>query len=236
MRTKMDLQSSYLDLSYSPYKKSLRYIAVWEKSSRLCKAYHPGVPPCFFPSQFLPQSLLSNPQSLQSLPLFVQQCPSSQVYLQFCNEDNSKKNQPASKTVLNRNILLDAPMPTSLGGRSGVCSEARPPSPLSSIYSSIRLVYNARAASQSHRHTPNRSTSRLSSKYTEIDGTRNEDLPRLSFSNRTRKNQEFLALNVNQQKWENADYCHVKRITDECRALILLVSEELLNLEYPGIP
>ncbi|GEQ67603.1 hypothetical protein JCM33374_g1268 [Metschnikowia sp. JCM 33374] len=57
-----------------------RYIAAWDFSAQLCSIEHPGIAPCFFPSDF---SVTPGRRSAQSITTLVERCPSLIFYEQY---------------------------------------------------------------------------------------------------------------------------------------------------------
>lgn len=222
-----------LEYSYAP-KKSLQHLAIWEKSSKLCSIYHLGTPPCFFPAHFSPNTA---PQPVNTLPLFVQQCPSYRIYLQFSKMWTAKKERQlmqaksadSGKTQLLNIPLLVEPLLNLSGSTS-------PVSLLSSTYSSHKLVSTHRLdctfrysayceCKNSSKNEWGMSTSGLG---TSCD-TAVVPLTKLSLLQPAEARPKYLALNINQRLWESADYRLVKLLTEQYKELIALVVEELAS-------
>lgn len=209
------------DHIHSPTLRQLRHIAIWERSSKLCKLYHPGKPPCFFPSQF---SSILKPQSLQQFPVFVQQCPSSSIYLAFSKQrgqsikgsTNSIEHSRYDKVPgLEQNVLAASfkdqsfHSETSHTTLSSIYSES--PTPQLTSNSPVTSNYYSQSLETNLRHTSFEGDQYSSAKQTHLP-------------------QEYFLvsnLNIDQWKWDLTGSCHKERFTEEITELIMLVVIEI---------
>lgn len=214
------------DESDSLTPRSLRHIAIWQKSSELCKSYHPGKPPCFFPSQF---SASIKPQSFLLLPIFVQNCPSSKLYFRFFRQgkerSQNRTNCFACRTNENDFFLNNSQKMSSklrIGRLEALCSS------LSSIDSSLRLIHNPKLAIISP------STSTIASRNFKTSSQELHEKERINiyllmWSNPTERSVTFAHFNVEGHEIESSI---IDRFTNELREIIALISIEIEIWNY----
>lgn len=211
----------------SPTLKALRHIVVWKKSSELCKVHHPGKPPCFFPSQF---ATAKKPQPLKLFPIFVQQCPSSNVYLEFTKQGRKNSQSPKKsieskyydKFSINRNSLRMSTKDINFRSASSHAT-------LSSIYSSLELINSSRFTILSPItnlvHSPNLKP-RLSH---ESLGEEENNHFVTSQAHPNKKSNASSDLDIGKIQWDLKDYDPIERFIEEMRAMAALVATEIQN-------
>lgn len=234
-----NITSSSFDFSHVPMK-TLEHIAIWKKSVKICNKHHPGKPPCFFPVQF---SLRTIPQKPDTLPVFVQQCPSCKLYKKFTKALLIKPLDSIyhdDKLVSSKFLFL--PSPDSSHSREVTITEGlSPQTPLSSVYSCGRLLI--RSTKLLYSRIPNYSiwsdysyTNEYTVKSDLVVKSRNDSqackksaipLTSLSALKPMDAKEEYLALHLNQQSWEFASYSLIRSFTVEIRNLIALVNEDM---------
>lgn len=217
--------------------RSLQHIAIWEKSARICSKYHPGRPPCFFPAHFSTHTI---PQALRSLPLFVQQCPSRKLYRQFTKALLKRTSEKlCHDETMDDNSMLFLSSPCPSGYREAMCQpQFFPQTPLSSIYSLNRLYWSIKLTAapmlnysiwSESSHVCKEAAKRVCASESSKDGAEVPAIPLtiLSVLKPPKSSRDYLALNINQQSWECADYALIRRFTVEIKSLSALVKEDM---------
>lgn len=222
-------QDMNLNVIHNPPNKTMKHIALWQKSSDICNKYHPGLPPCFFPFHFAESS---PPQLIHTFSKFVQQCPSSDVYRHFYN-DYEKRNLLRLWPYHGSSVELLTASPHKVSqGQDETCIKGpeSPRSLLSSVYSSLTLLDGTTPENSplESENPANRTGNPLIR--TSYADPHSLNLTKLS-ALRPINFRSYLAINIKQETWEDAKYYFIKSFTNELKELTTLVAEEIWEHE-----